>query len=227
MMSTVTLDGASGFLARAERRRGAVLLLPMIYGVNKFVREYAASLATAGLSTLVWDPYPDEEPPGSLQAALARSETLRDGPSLDAMSICVDYLLGEFKLDTVGIIGFCLGGRYALPLAARESRIGACVSIYPTIHSPRQANEDEDVVSRAGEIGCPVQLVYPGRDHLTGKETFQRLQENLQRRPAPTVIHLLPAAGHGFMHTPGPENETAARMTRPLVAAFLAACLAP
>jgi carboxymethylenebutenolidase len=224
-MSTITLDGASGYLAKAKSPRAGVLLLPMIYGVNRFVRDYAGALAERGMTTLVWDPYPDETPPEGLDAALHLAKELRDTPSLDSMSICVDFLMGELQLDTIGTIGFCLGGRYCLMLAAADARIGACAAVYPTIEAPRRANQDEDAVLRAGEIACPVQLVIPGHDHITQAETYERLQTALERRAAYTVVQRHPDAHHGFMHTPEPANAIAAKRSRPVLSAFFEACL--
>lgn len=226
-MSTIDLDGASGYLVKAQHQRAGVLLLPTIHGVGRFARDFAEGLAAAGLTTMIWDPYPDEDLPGSTEAALSRAGQLRDGPSLDAMSICVDHLLGEMRVDAVGTVGFCLGGRYCLLLAARETRLGACAAVYPSIHTPKFANQDEDAVVRAGEIACPVQLIYPGRDRVTNTETFHRLEETVRRRSGPTMLQLYPDADHGFMHTAGAANEAADRHARPLVRAFLEASLVP
>jgi carboxymethylenebutenolidase len=226
-MATVDLDGASGFLVKAQRQRAGVLLLPTIFGVNPFVREFADYLAAAGLTTMVWDPYPGQGLPTSYEEARKLAGQLRDGPSLDAMSICIDHLMGELHLDAVGTMGFCLGGRYTLMLAAREDRLSACVGVYPSIHTPKHPNQDEDAVVRAGEIECPVQVVYPTADQVMNNETFFRLQETLQGRTAPTSILLYPGADHAFMHTPGAVNEAADRHARPLVRGFLEATLAP
>lgn len=226
-MTTIDLDGASGYLVKAPKQRAGVVLLPTIFGVNRFMRDYAEALAARGLTSLVWDPYPGDDLPGSYEAALAKAGNLRDMPSLDGMSICVDYLLSEHRVDAVGAIGFCLGGRYVLLLGARESRLGAAVAVYPSIHSPKNANQDEDAVVRAGEIACPVQVLYPGKDRVTTNDIFYRLQETLERRPAPTSILLYPDADHGFMHTAGTRNEEADRQARPQIATFLEACLAP
>jgi carboxymethylenebutenolidase len=227
-MSMIDLDGASGFLVRAQDQRAGVLLLPTIGGVNKFVRDFAEDLAAGGLTTMVWDPYPGEALPASHEAALSRAGTLRDGPSLDAMSICVDHLMDELRCDTVGTVGFCLGGRYCLLLAACEARIGACSAVYPSIHMPKFANQDEDAIQRAGEVACAAQLIYPLRDRVTNNETFFRLQESLQRRPAAaTMVQLYPEADHGFMHSPGENNAAAHRHARPLVKSFLETTLAP
>ena len=225
-MSTITLDGASGFLTRAKQPRAGVVLLPTIYGVNPFMTEFAAHLAEAGLTSLVWDPYPGDPLPSGFDAALQRGGQLRDGPSLDGMAKCVDYLMGELRLDHVGTLGFCLGGRYCLLLAARDKRIDACVAIYPSIHARRNANQDEDVLARAVDIACPVHVVYPGRDNVTTNDVFYRLQQTLQQRQVQTMIQLFPAADHGFMHNPGAVNQTAAQQTTPLATNFLQTCLA-
>jgi carboxymethylenebutenolidase len=224
-MSTITLNGASGHLAAAKKPRAGVLLLPTIFGVNRFVTDFCASLAERGLTTFAWDPYSGEKLPQNFDEAVARARELRDGPSLDAMSISIDFLMGELRLDKVAAIGFCLGGRYCLLLAGRETRIEACVAVYPTIEAPRRANQDEDAVIRAGEIPCPVQLVMPGHDMVTSAETYLRLKTALERRPADTSVQIYPAAHHGFMHAPGAENEAAAKHARPLVASFLEAYL--
>ena len=225
-MRTITLDGASGHLAEAKKPLGGVLLLPTIYGLNKFATDFATMLAERGLTTFLWDPYAGEALPKSFEEALSRAQQLRDGPSLDAMSIAVDFLMGELRLDKVATIGFCLGGRYGLLLAARETRIEACTVVYPSITSPRGDNQDEDAVIRAGEIPCPVQLVMPGHDNVTNPDTYQRLKSTLERRAAETVVQLYPAAHHGFLHAPGPENEAAAKHAPPLIGAFLESHLA-
>jgi dienelactone hydrolase len=80
-------------------------------------------------------------------------------------------------------------------------------------------------VVRAGEIACPVQMIYPGQDRVMNIETFLRLQETLQRRSSPTMVQLYPNADHAFMHTAGAANEAADRHARPLVRAFLEATL--
>ncbi|MGH7090986.1 MAG: dienelactone hydrolase family protein, partial [Stellaceae bacterium] len=72
----------------------------------------------------------------------------------------------------------------------------------------------------------PVQVIYPGKDHVTSNATFHRLQDALQQRAQPSSILLYPGADHGFMHESGAANEFADRHSRPQIAAFLAASLA-
>ncbi|HZT51144.1 MAG TPA: dienelactone hydrolase family protein [Stellaceae bacterium] len=224
-MSTVSLNGASGYLVRAKTQRAGVVLLPTIFGVNPFVRDYAAALAADGISTLIWDIYPGEALPQGFDESRARAGKLQDPVALKAMTACVDFLKTELKIEHVGTIGFCLGGRFVFLLAARDRRIEACAAVYPSIREPRPANQPDDAVAIAGDVPCPVQLLYPGRDNVTSNDTFFRLQQSLQRRKAPTIVQYYPEADHGFMHNEGAANAVADRLARPQVSAFLAACL--
>jgi dienelactone hydrolase len=89
MISPATIDtgAVTGDLARSESPRAGVLVLPTISGVDGFARERARSLAEAGFSTLVWDPYPGAIPPQQMPAAQARAAKLSDN-AVAAMSDC-------------------------------------------------------------------------------------------------------------------------------------------
>ena len=131
------------------------------------------------------------------------------------------------RLSSVGVVGFCLGGRYALMAAAREPRIKACASAYPSIEVPRLANQEEDAVALAADIRCPVHVVQPGHDHVATVETYAALKQNLLERAAPTIWQYYPDAEHGFMHRKEPAaNPAATAIASPQLVAFLQACLA-
>ena len=98
------------------------------------------------------------------------------------MTWWLDLMTSELALTKIATAGFCLGGRYGLLLAARDQRIAACVSYYPTIETPPLPGQDEDVVALATHIPCPVHMIRAGKDHLTSDDVFLRLQANLQSR---------------------------------------------
>lgn len=227
----INLAGLHGYVAQPERPTGCgVLLLPTIFGIDPFVRDIAESLAAVGLTTLIWDPYSGQPPLGTVPEASARAKTLEDEASLGRMSDCVGYMLGELHLKAIGTLGFCLGGRFGLLLCARDRRFGACLTYYPSIRVPRPPNQHQDAVALSAEINCPVQLVYPGQDHVIERETFLQLQATLQKRRAPTIVQLYPEASHSFMtldRSPGEVDKVAARLSWPQAIAFLSACLAP
>ena len=138
----------------------------------------------------------------------------------------VDAMLGEFGLRSVAILGFCIGGRFALLQAARDKRLKACAMAYPSIENPRLANQELDALGLAASIDCPVHLIRPGNDHVTSPETYEVLTRSLLTRNSPTTIQIHPAAEHGFMHRNTPEaNVAATSLASPQMIAFLKACL--
>lgn len=224
---TVTTERVNGHIAYAPRAHGGVLLLPTISGIDRFVVERARQLADAGLTTLGWNPYPGESAPDDLQTAMTRAGTLNDG-LIEVMSECVDYMLGPLQLNAVAVLGFCLGGRYALLHAAQDRRLAACVSFYPSIREPAKPNETLDAVARAARINCPVHLVYAGNDNVFMHQTFTRLRDALERRSAATIIQVHPGAVHSFMRPEiqsESDNATATRLSWPQAVAFLQSCL--
>jgi carboxymethylenebutenolidase len=130
-------------------------------------------------------------------------------------------------LASIGVLGFCIGGRFALLQAADDKSIKACAIAYPSIESPRLPNQELGALALASDIACPVHMLQPGNDHVTKPETYETLKQALYRRNAPTVVQLHPEAEHGFMHRKEPEeNRVAAAIASPQVVAFLGACLA-
>jgi carboxymethylenebutenolidase len=225
---TVTTGRVNGHIAHAQCPIGGVLLLPTISGIDRFVVERAQQLADAGLTTLGWNPFPGEAASDDLPTAMARAGRLNDG-LIELMSECIDYMTGPLQLNAVAVLGFCLGGRYALLHAAQDSRLAACVSFYPSIREPAKPNETLDAVACAAQIDCPVHLVYAENDTVFLHQTFIRLREGLERRTAATIVQVHPGAIHSFMRPEvqsEPANASATRLSWPQAVAFLKVCLA-
>jgi carboxymethylenebutenolidase len=221
------VGGATSYLARPiATAKAGLVLIPTVAGVDDFARAYTDGLADLGYATLAWNPYPGTRETLPTEEARERVAALNDRDCLDHLTTCIDYLRATCGVTNVGTVGFCFGGRFVLLLAAHDRRISAASAVYPSLPSPRFPYHAEDPVARASEIACPLQLVYPGRDHVTSRETFGALVTQLERRTAPTTVVEFPEAGHGFMHRPSPENDAATRASRPQIAGFLDAFLA-
>jgi len=212
---TITLGERVGYLARPTDARAGVLLLPSVHGVDQYATAYAHALAEAGLATVIWEPFPGQPPAETREQRAARLAPLTDASSLREMTWWLDLMAKELALAKIGTAGFCLGGRYGLLLSAREQRVAACVSYYPTIETPPLPGQDEDVVALAARIPCPVHMIRAGQDHLTSDNVFQRLQANLQSRDAPTIVQHYPGGDHGFMQRSGAANEAAIHLSTP------------
>jgi carboxymethylenebutenolidase len=225
------VDNLRAVLCRPEAGATAgLLLLPMIYGIEHQVLAYADWLADAGLAAVVWDPYTGREvPTGTPEDLGPLAGSLQDGAVRAQQERWLAYMRQDLGLASLGVIGWCMGGRYALLLAAHSREVAACVAYYPSIVDVPPANQPEDAVALSGEIRCPVQVIYPGRDHVTSPTTFHALQAALQAREAPTITQLYPTADHGFLDParhPGEQNEMALRHAWPQTIAFLHAHLA-
>jgi carboxymethylenebutenolidase len=220
-------SGLFGFLAQPDApTKAGVVVLPTIFGVNAFVRGYAETLARAGLAAAVWDHYEGLPLTTDYEESKARARKLSDAGMHGKVKAWIDYMQGELKLTSVGIAGFCLGGRYALLAAARDKRIKACAAAYPSIEMPRLSNQEQDALALAAEISCPVHVVEPGHDHVATPETYATLKATLTKRSAPTIWQYYPDAEHGFMHRDKPPaNPAATAIASPQLVAFLTACL--
>jgi carboxymethylenebutenolidase len=223
----VARGGLYGYLAQPETPgKGGVLIVPTIFAVNSFVRFYADGLARAGLTAAVCDLYSGLPLVAGYEESLERARKLNDALVDDIVGNWLKHLQGDLKLDAVGVLGFCLGGRYALLRAAQDRSVKAAAAAYPSIEMPMLSNQRHDVLKLAADIRCPVHICQPGHDHVTNEDTFRALASTLMRRSAATIWQYHPEAEHGFMHRKEPPaNPAATAIASPQVVAFLTACL--
>jgi len=108
-----------GYLAQPDGgARSGVLILPTIFAVNQFARGFADGLANAGLAAAVWDPYSGLPLVTEYEESRKRSRALTDAGVGTVLSKWLKFMLDDLRLNSLGTVGFCLGGRFALLLAA-------------------------------------------------------------------------------------------------------------
>ena len=220
-------SGLFGFLAQPDApTKAGVVILPTIFGVNAFVRGYAETLAGAGLAAAVWDLYEGLPLTTDYEESKKRARTITDAAMHGVVKKWIDYMAGDLRLTSIGVLGFCLGGRFVLMTAAHDKRIKACAAAYPSIENPRPANQEQDSLALAADITCPVHVVQPGHDHVASPQTYATLKETLHKRAAPTIWQYYPDAEHGFMHRKEPAaNPAASVIASPQLVGFLQGCL--
>ncbi|MEU4250968.1 dienelactone hydrolase family protein [Amycolatopsis sp. NPDC026612] len=199
--STVRVGELSAYLARPDGGSASgLLLLPMITGIGEQVRAWAGELAGRGFTALVWDVFHGASTDNTSREDLgAKLGDLRDEAALAEQTTLLDHLLGDLGCRSAGVLGWCLGGRFALLLAARDQRLSGVVAYHPTVRDPAPPNHDLDAVALSTAITAPVLVAYPEADVVVSPETFARLQTALQSRPrGATFTQHFPGAEHGF-----------------------------
>lgn len=199
--SAIRVGELGAYLARPQGgARAGVLLLPMVTGLSARVRWFADEVARAGLTALAWDVWHGDSIDDTPRAALdTRLRRLEDEVALREQRLLLDHLDGELGCARTGVMGWSLGGRFSLLLAARDRRIRGVVACYPTIRETPPSNHVLDAVEEVKRIKVPVMVHYPQADHLISRTVFDRLQTALQgRAKGATFTSSHPGAEHGF-----------------------------
>lgn len=226
--SRITVGSLGAYLARPkDGDNGAgMLLLPMVTGISAELREFADDIARSGTTALSWDPWHgpslDDMPREELFPLMAK---LDDAEVRAEQVRLLDHMFGELGLRKVGVIGWCMGGRYALLLGAADQRPANVVAYHPTVPIPPAPNHTLDAAEQAARITAPVMMLYPGADDLVPRESFDNLQAALQSRDsAATITHIYPGAQHGFTASGRRNveaNANAYHLSWPQVIAFV------
>ena len=125
---------AHGYLAVPPSGSGpGVIVIQEWWGLTSHIGSIADRLAREGFVALAPDLYGgptthDSEEAGALMQALPVDRAARD------LAGAVDFLLGQPQTTSasVGAIGFCMGGRFVLTLAAQQGdKVAAAVPFYP------------------------------------------------------------------------------------------------
>jgi len=195
-----------GYLTQPDAgARAGVLILPTIFGVNSFASGFADRLADAGLVAAVWDLNSGLPLTTDYQECIKRARTLTDESAGRMIAQWIEALRAEHGVRSIGLVGFCIGGRFALLQAARDKSIAACAAAYPSIESPRLSNQELDAVALSFEIACPVHMPAswqrpchePG--HLSGPDPCaggtQRAHYHSEISRSRAWLHASPDAG--------------------------------
>lgn len=174
---------------RIEGQRPAVIVIHEIFGLNTDIREKAQRFADKGYVALAPDLYSAF---GRKPLCIFRAmQSLRsgDGPAFDYLETARNWLAARPEVDPsrIGVIGFCMGGGFALLFAAK-TKLGAAAVFYGDV--PKQPGALEEC--------CPVVASFGGKDRLFGKNG-ERLARHLQVLGVPHDIVTYPDAGHSYM----------------------------
>lgn len=199
--------------APASGKSPGLVLLPEVFNTNPHIRSVVDGYAAAGFVVLAPDVYWRQEPAcyaPYTDEGRAKVQALR--ALLDTDQFCRD--LGDIVAalrarpdcsGKVGVMGFCLGGKFSY-LAATRLPIEAAVSYYGV--------EIDRYLGEADKLGCPLLMHFAENDPHVPPATVAAIQDRMGEWKK-VEIHIYPGTEHGFNRRGYPPyHETQAKVAR-------------
>jgi carboxymethylenebutenolidase len=167
-----------------ERKRPGLILVYEAFGLNAEMRRVARDLSDEGWVVLIPDLFDRGLRPICIAKAF-RTVMNGAGEALDDLEAARRWLAARPEVDPerLGVVGFCIGGGFAL-LLAMSDRYRAAAPFYGPV---------PPVMPKS----CPVVASYGAEDRRFAGAA-ERLEEKLTQLGVPHDVKLYPGAGHSF-----------------------------
>ncbi|PYQ22376.1 MAG: dienelactone hydrolase family protein [Acidobacteria bacterium] len=173
-----------------------VVVIHEWWGLDDWVKSQARALAREGYAALAVDLYrgkvtSKQDEAHQLMSGLPEDRAARD------LKAAFAYLQGraDVKKDRIGVIGWCMGGKYSLKLATEEPRLAAAVAYYgapPT---------DPSAIAR---IKAPVLGNYGAEDKGPSPDQVRAFEAALKKAGKTIDVKFYEGAGHAFANPNNP-----------------------
>ncbi len=202
----LTVDGVAMYESLpSDLPAPGVLVIHELFGLNDDIRRITDRVAGLGYVAVA----PDLLDGGRISCvarAMAQIQ-IGEGSIIDTAEEHLRSLADREDVadGRVAIVGFCMGGSFALLLGARGTAraISTNYGIFP----------GDDIAKRL----CPVIASYGGKDRLIGRDG-NKLSRALEGTDVPYDIETYPNAGHSFMNEAEGHRISKALIGRPLMA---------
>ncbi len=212
-------DTASGFLVTPDGTGPfpGLVVIQEWWGLDDWIKDQARALAQEGYVALAPDLYhgkvtAKQEEAHQFMMGMPEDRALRDlhgaFATLEARA--------DVKKDRIGVIGWCMGGGYALRFATKEPALRAVVAYYGTPPTDPAA---------VAAIKAPVLGNYGADDKGVGPDLVRAFEAAMKKDGKTIDVKIYPGAGHAFAnaHNPwGGYRPEAAKDAWARTTAFLA-----
>lgn len=211
---SVVRDGerirAYGSWLRREERSPAVIVLHDVRGLSDHYRDVTDRFAAEGFFALAPDLYTREGTPNleTMDAVFAWMRGLSDERVLADIDAAVRSLQirPEVRPRSIGIVGFCMGGQYALMAACRVPVLAACVSFYGMLrYAEKSERKPASPLDLAPALVCPYLGLFGEEDALIPRADVKELETTLRRNGKKFRTKTYAGAGHAFFNDRRPD----------------------
>ena len=228
---TITLETGHGPMelyeavpeGRTSAARGAVIVVQEAFGVNEHIESVTDRLAERGYHAVAPHFFHraggGTVPYGDFSKVIPKYEHLNDEGILVDVDATRGHLHDAGWADaSIGIVGFCFGGRVTFLVAARRS-IGAAVGYYGGGIVTARFPQFPPLVGEAGSLQTPWLGFFGDQDQSIPVDDVEALRAALEKAPVDHDIVRYAEAGHGFNrdvsaddYRPGPAADAWRRM---------------
>ena len=199
---SVDVDGAMRCYVALPAGDGpspAVVVIQHAGGVDDFVQSMTDRIAEAGFAGIAPDLYHREDP-NSSDDPLTRMGRLRDDQVVKDVNAAIAHVktLPEARADSIGITGFCMGGRVSYLMAAQNPELRAAVVFYGG-NIKRPWGDGPAPFDMSDRISCPVLGLFGEEDGNPNPADVAEIDARLTSLNISHEFHSYSGAGHGFM----------------------------
>jgi len=196
----------------------ALIVIHEWWGLNGHIHTIAERFAVEGYIVLAPDLF-NGVVTKDAQEASKLMQGLEPLHGLSILSGAVEFLETAEGVDAghIGVIGFCMGGTFALLLACKNTSIKASAPFYGDVPA-------EEVLK---DLSAPVLFIGAENDNWITQEKMMRLSDALAKYEKLGEVKIYSGAGHAFFNDTRPEayNATAAENAWKVVNEFFAGYL--
>jgi carboxymethylenebutenolidase len=198
-------SGTPAELAVPDAPTRGLVLAPDIMGLRPLFDDLCARLADEhGWAVCAPEPFPHHAGV-PVEERLELVRTLRDDAQVGDLVAAAQVLRERTGVDRVAVLGFCMGGMYALK-SADSGAFDRVVAFYGMIRVPENFRGDghREPIAAVGAPGAaPVLAIVGGRDHFTPAQDVDDLEAT------GAEVHRYPEGEHGFVHDPSRPTHRA------------------
>ncbi len=205
--STVQLNTSDGKMDAyvAQPKDGGsypgVVVIQEAFGVNGHIKKVTDRIAAEGYVAIAPDIFHRESeriiPYSEMPKAIATLQRVVDAKAMEDVGAAIAHLKSQSKVKSgsIGVTGFCMGGRLTYLAAAHHAGDIKCAVPYYGGGIPMG---NPSPLSRTKEIKCPMYLFFGAKDQLISKDHVDQINAELTSNKVRFELKVYPEAGHGF-----------------------------